>query len=471
MLRWSVALGVASLVATACGGGSAEPSLTPGATERPPATATPMRAERPPATATPAPAGSAAPTATPDAFGGVRPVTLTLGDPVPFPEGVALYAIDGAWEGPSQGLRRYYRDPSGTMRTDDLLLSVFSETGDAETRGLVGVVPGPNSGDLAAGLCHGWCYGGWQPVSVVRSEDGGITWEAVARVDEGSWGTVVGIVNEGVLVRPGLEYGYGIPFVVPASASTEPLRIPPELEEDASFSVGYFGAVSVVLGVGRDGRAFWNLHGSAASFLAVPLPSELEVDRRGVQLLRHGEVDELVVPWSSVGGEGFLGFVGVPFGDIRAVYRWEDDDGIFGVSITRWLTETVAIGWVRVEASAFLPDAPEGFVTGVPAVVDFEAGTVSPIEEFLRFLATKTGGPFPITASIGPFARIVDSDTCLNVRAAPALDPEGAILACYSDGVLLRTTMVSAEGDGRIWLAVTTPNGESGWAAAEFLEY
>jgi hypothetical protein len=68
----------------------------------------------------------------------------------------------------------------------------------------------------------------------------------------------------------------------------------------------------------------------------------------------------------------------------------------------------------------------------------------------------------------GPFARVVDTGSCLNVRAEPGMTAD--VLACAADGVLLRDTGESREVDGATWRRVATPAGIEGWASEEFLE-
>ena len=70
-----------------------------------------------------------------------------------------------------------------------------------------------------------------------------------------------------------------------------------------------------------------------------------------------------------------------------------------------------------------------------------------------------------VAAQTGPFARVVNTDSCLNIRASPEAD--ALVNACAADGVLL--TINGNISDG--WIPVSTPSRVSGWASAEFLEY
>jgi hypothetical protein len=72
----------------------------------------------------------------------------------------------------------------------------------------------------------------------------------------------------------------------------------------------------------------------------------------------------------------------------------------------------------------------------------------------------------------GPFARVVNTGSCVNVREAP--DISATVLECAHDGVLL----LDIEYASRLvsytpvpgWVEVRTPAGNHGWAAAEYLE-
>jgi hypothetical protein len=68
----------------------------------------------------------------------------------------------------------------------------------------------------------------------------------------------------------------------------------------------------------------------------------------------------------------------------------------------------------------------------------------------------------------GPFARVVNTGACLNVRAEPAMT--AAVLACAADGVLLHEIGETREASGATWRRVVTPAGVEGWASSQYLE-
>jgi hypothetical protein len=69
---------------------------------------------------------------------------------------------------------------------------------------------------------------------------------------------------------------------------------------------------------------------------------------------------------------------------------------------------------------------------------------------------------------IGPFARIVNTGSCLRVRAEPSLS--GQVLDCLADGVLLQDMGETREADGASWLSVVTPARRQGWVSTAFVQ-
>jgi hypothetical protein len=377
-----------------------------------------------------------------------------------------LYALDGTWEGPTAALRRYYRDPTGVMRTDDLLVSTYAATGEA-TRGVVGMVGGPVASQLAAGLCHGTCYGELQPVTVVLSEDGGISWQDVGTLAKGSWGSVVATTGGRALVRE-FEPGQDEPLrTLPAASAPSIWSFPPDVAPNAAITTATVKGKLTLVALGNDERTLWNLDGSGTPLVRIPFPAGVRA-RPGLQLLPHGNFVELHVRWTN-DPDSYFGLLDVDAGNFRAIYRYRRDQGLSGISVTEWLTDTVALGRGTFEVARYIPSAPPGLSSSVPAIIDFKAGTVSPITEFVHFLARKAGGPVPLAIARGPFARVFGTGDCLNVRAQPA--QSSLTLGCFKDGVLLRLRPEPEQtADGATWLAVATPDVRSGWASAEFLE-
>ena len=72
------------------------------------------------------------------------------------------------------------------------------------------------------------------------------------------------------------------------------------------------------------------------------------------------------------------------------MYQWREADGLSGVSIVGWITPTLAIGRADFDQADYLPNTVS-FFHGVPALIDLQKGTVSPISEFLPQLTIRCG--------------------------------------------------------------------------------
>ena len=103
----------------------------------------------------------------------------------------------------------------------------------------------------------------------------------------------------------------------------------------------------------------------------------------------------------------------------------------------------------------------------LPAITDIDAAEAHLLAS--PFNQPPFGGRDLIRAVVrGPFARVVNTGSCLNVRAEPAMT--ASALTCAADGVLLRDTGETQEIDGVAWLRVVTSAGAEGWASSQYLE-
>jgi hypothetical protein len=144
-----------------------------------------------------------------------------------------------------------------------------------------------------------------------------------------------------------------------------------------------------------------------------------------------------------------------------------DEEGTFGITralradeADRFPRPVIGLGshlLVRV-------DWADGVSEGVaPAIFDPATGQVHVIAEMKESYV----GNHVLAATEGPFLRVNTPGDCLNIRASIGLD--APVLTCAADGVLLEDRQDVWERDGVTWLAVSTPEGEPGWAAAEYL--
>jgi hypothetical protein len=418
-------------IAVACAGGGEEPPTVGPATPTPLATPTPIA------------------TVTPEVIDGVEVIPLQIGEESELPEDVALIIETGCYhcDGPTNGLVRVYRDASGEVRTDTLFTAA---TTGLQTDGsfIHSYALSSDASQIVVSVCtRGDCawLGEASPdaqSTLYRSLDGGVTWEQFGVLDGESW--VVAIAKAGVVVAGpyGTEEEPQPKYRL--FASGEPVQPPPAARR-------WPIALS-------DGELTW--------------PAE------NGRLLRSDGSQILAVSQSA-----WVGDVEADASAERFAVAWWTGVGIFtrdGRPITAfslpgaarvggWLNHTLVAGNVTVPPGLFpTPEAGRFWIDLLPAILDLEGGEAHPLTD--PFLDPPfTGGRNYVQAVLpGPFARVVNTGACLNVRAEPGA--AAAVLACAADGVLLRDTGEARQADGTTWQRVVTPAGVEGWASSQYLE-
>ncbi|MCL4240349.1 MAG: hypothetical protein KJ048_03255 [Dehalococcoidia bacterium] len=411
------------------------------------ATPTVIRNGEGPAEGLPTRSATTAAAPSPEALAFPNAKTLVAGSPVAFPDEVVVYAFDGVWEGPSTALRRYYTDPLGALIVDDLILSTFDDGG----RAFVGMAVGAG-GEMAASLCHGYCYGEPQPVTVVRSDDGGVTWRDVVTVERGWWDTIEAINGDEIYLR-GLEPSNMFGLWRLAGDAAQEIQFPAEVNPNAAVYSGQRDGALVIAGIAEDRRTLWNLV-TGEVLVSIPLPDSVRsTSLTGFISTPNGL--RFQVGWSEAAGDHYVGLLDLSTGGFDAIYRMQTDDGLEFTYIAGWLSATVAIGRASFRAADYLDGSADQTFRGIPALIDFGTGVVSPIADFVPKLAGKSGGPVPRHIAVGAFARVSTPEDCLNVRATPSTT--GEILACYADGVLLPLRDDAAVAAAR-YLVRSTPS-------------
>jgi len=396
---------------------------------------------------------------------GLRVLPLQFRPEMELPKGVALIIETGCiqCDGPTTGLYRLYRDPSGELRTDALFTI---EALGLPLRGgtrveaavdepyITGFALSDDASEIAVGVCtRGYCGGLGFPTpdaqsTLYRSSDGGVTWEEFGVLDGESW--VVAITSDGVVVaspsdtedNPQPKYRLfpsGEPVQPPSGASWWPITLPG----------------GELLWRTEDGRL---LRGDGSEVLALGQGTSVQ------DIVPDATGQRFAVAWYAD--------LPSPRNLVGTFSRDGRPTGAFSLSdsarVGGWLSEALVVGNAGVP-SGLLPAPEPGsyFINFVPVVFDLEAGEAHPL-----------AGPFhepPLFGRNyvrlvlqGPFARVVDTGSCLNVRAEPGRT--AAVLACAADGVLLRDTGETREVDGATWRRVVTPSGVEGWASSQFLE-
>jgi len=435
------------LIAPACGGGGgAEPTTTPTAVASP----TPV------------------PTATPQVIDGVKVVPLQFGEEAEIPFDVALIVETGCYycDGPSTGLYRVYRDASGQVRTDALFTL---EALDLTPRGasheeawanepyITGLAPNDDASEIAAGVCtRGYCGGLGFPTAdaqttLYRSPDGGVTWTQLAVMDGGAW--VVAVVKDGVVVSGPYDTEEESPPKFSLFPGGEPVQPPQSPPGVSGWPLSLPG-----------GELAWRtedghlLRSDGSEVLA------LDEGTYVGDIVPDAGGDRLAVTWSTESPSS-QSRIGVFSGDGRPISAFSLSDS---ARVGGWLSDTLVAGNVGVPSGLLPTPEPGSYAMNfVPAIFDLEAGEAHPLAGPFHELPL-SGRNYVRAVPHGPFARVVNTGACLNVRQAPGTS--APVLACAADDVLLKDTGETREVDGAIWQRVVTPAGLEGWASSQYLE-
>ncbi len=404
---------------------------------------------------------------------------LTIGDPVDFPDDVALIVETVCWycEGPASALVRVYRRPDGSIAQDILFtpdqLDLPPDDDDINPY-ILGFAVRPNASELAVALCvtkhcrYSGLVDDGSAAKLYRSTDGGVTW-----AEWGDWPrgyVMIGLVADGVLAGrsatipdtpddppPGdgifasefIVVPGGRPVEPPADAIPGPWPVVTELSE--------------VWWPAEKGRLLRD-DGS----VALTLPH----DATGVRDPRGLPKSRIAVPGYSDSGNRVVSFYrgGPPQSD--------DDELVYVTTVSRVtyagpLDAKAGYLYGGVEPSRTGIPLPTTTIAGfVPVMIDLHLNTAHPITSpFLdaTFILPEDMPPAIVAFQQGPFARVTGTGSCLNLRAEPSLSAEA--LTCLADGVLLFADSRTTEADGVTWLQVlNSPSFPDGWVSTEFLE-
>jgi len=436
------------LIAAPCGGGKGAPTTTvPSAT--------------PTALATPTPT----PTVAPEVIDGVEVVPLQFGEEAELPDDVALIVETGCYycDGPATGLYRVYRDVSGQLRTDALFtvealglpplgVNTSKEGTWVDEPYITGLALNDDASEIVAGVCtRGYCGGLGFPTAdaqstMYRSLDGGVTWEEFGVLDGESW--VVAVVKAGVVVagpyKENAQPKYRLfpsddPVVPPPGASGWPLTVP---NGDLAWRTD-------------DGRL---LRSDGSQVLALGDDASLG------DIVPDASGERFAVAWWT-NGPSPQHRVGLFSSDGHPISAFSLSDS---VRVRGWLNDKLVAGNVSVPWELLPTPEPDSYaITFLPAVFDVEAGIAHPLAGPFQELPL-FGRNYIQAALHGPFARVVNTGACLNVRSEPGTAVP--VLACAADGVLLRDTGETRDADGGTWIRVLTPAGVEGWASTQYLE-
>jgi hypothetical protein len=157
--------------------------------------------------------------------------------------------------------------------------------------------------------------------------------------------------------------------------------------------------------------------------------------------------------------------IGVFSRDGRPISAFSHSDS---AQVGGWLSDALVAGNTTVPPALLPTPEPGTYVmNSVPAIFDLSTGEAHPLAGPFHELPL-SGRNYVRAVLHGPFARVADTGSCLNVRAEPGAAAD--VLTCAADGVLLRDTGEKREVDGTTWRRVVTPAGVEGWADSQYLE-
>jgi hypothetical protein len=398
--------------------------------------------------------------------------TLQPRDNVPLPEGVVLYLESGCWQCDLTiaALQRAYRSHDGEVRIEDLYrlpgATVREPTVDGEY--ITSIAADDDGSAFLIGVCDGGASCGGigdvnddARVRFPNSADGGITWKPGATVAGGAfveWASggaldiVVGVITRHFRANPAAEWQFE--YAHYPSLETQPFEFRGQDPSEAYVVTGRWPLLR-----DADGVRFYHLQGAPTNpptfdFSALPAGSTVIDARFAFQS------NDLFVTWQLDGStySGFTDHIADKPATFSRIFRWPAGSE---PSVHPGLGSLIG-------EDQFVVSIPFGNGQ-VPAIVDFAAFTISPIEELVerardgdrQFVKAVDTGTFAVVSGAG-------EDSCLNVRERPELG--AASFQCYADGVLLSEIGSRTTEDGHEWLYVRTPSDREGWVSAEFLE-
>lgn len=386
-----------------------------------------------------------------------------------IPGDVALILETGCiqCDGPTTGLLRVYTRPDGSPLVDTLLDPAALGLGtrqlttpkgvEEESPYITGFDLSEDASEIMVSICiQQTCGSGgldaWSPGSetaLLRSTNGGATWERVGTVDVG--GFVVHLLGQGRAIIGTWDVNGGPPV----------LRTFPGLEK-ASLPVPDAWPMFV-----REGEIIWRTADGRSLLLPNgDEPIDFGPDAQVVRVSSGSgwaQDAELMVLWVWRDSHYYLSLLD---GSGRLIRTYEYARFLLLAPVG--LDKGLAIGNADFDVS-HLPDGAPNYLS---AIFDLGAGTVSPILDPFADPDFPRGRNHIVGVMRGFFSRVQTPGSCLNVRAEPSLS--ASILECAADRVLLRGigqrhAGETVEAEGVTWLHVLAPDGVEGWADTAFL--
>ena len=421
-----------------------------------PPTPTATRTARP---ATPSPTQTHAP-ATPDFLEGVevRPLRIYANWGVNETTSLIIELGCTQCDGPTTGFARVYKMPYTGVQFDVLLtpekLPLPPATPE-DQRYVAGFGLAPDGSDLVAGICvYGYCGGMGGPTAnaevwLFRSQDGGVTWSDYGHLPRPE--TILGWLGPGsVLTSYYEDESATVSYTVRPSGEVvrPPVNIPNTWPVVTSSGE--------VLWSSKEGRLFFS---DGRTYVAA---------QGGVSFGRPVRSDKGdLLPFFWDGNDSYYLAQLKADGSVRRALvatSWINPEQWLPPVESRYILGTVNVP----QEELWRHEVPGQFAGVLPALIDLVSGTAAVYAEPFLQPPFLNGRNHVVAVQRGPFARVVNTGDCLNVRDAPSTS--GNILACLADGVLVRDSADVSQADGTTWAHVTTPSGTEGWVSTEYLE-
>ena len=393
---------------------------------------------------------------------------VVFGNEIDFPDGVAMIVSVGCadCEGATKGLIRVHKGPDAEILVDSLFsvenldlpprsVQVGDESLEADPYILGAPAISRDGGEIVIGVCtRGRCgpdtasVTSDAQVAAYRSVDGGVSWSKLVDLD-GAY-EIVEVVREGIIVYGPLGSDESTPefTVYPGGERVRP---------------PWAGGSPITL---QDRKLIWqqrtdpNLlrRGDGSAFMSLGLPNDTTL----LDFVQSPFNDQIAVLWT-VSQQTIIGLVDSE-GQLTQSINFRDRM----VAVGGWLTAGQLIVTADFPKDQLETQAVEPYAGALPGVLDLDSGNMQPISSPFAEAEFQQGRSEVVATVRGPFARVVNTGGCLNLRAEPTLDAE--ILRCLADNVLLLDTGETARGADVTWLRVVAPLGLEGWASTAFLK-
>lgn len=412
-------------------------------------------------------------TSTPESIDGIPVVAAHVGDAVPFPKDLVMYAANvcQACDVPAVSILRFSYGPGGPETDTVYKLPGVHEPGQndegttSDGKYIASAAVSQDGSAVAVAVCEvGYC-GGVANISadasatIYGSADGGITWKSI--------GTVSGLPTI-ISTNASGEHGDVSAFVhvMSPDGSTKYITLP----GGNTVSIGQGQGTTNVLAMSDTNPAYVSADGqsvvsaydppSNGAMLSPTLPPGSKI----IGASMGGGLKSFAVSWqTTTDGKttAYTGLMDARTGKPTIAIDWDARPGWLQDFSGAWVDPTHLVASVDVPAG-IVGSKSDGSLLA-PAIVDVATGEI----QHLSGIGSASRALVVLGATQGPFARVHGAGDCLYIRATPS--SSGQPLGCYKDDVLLRERGFTQQADGHTWIAVDTPGGDPGWAASESL--